>query len=135
MATKMASDGIIELGRLLRSRREELGLSTYQAAERAGVDQTTICRFEAGAYQQPKPEKLRLLAEALDLNLTTLMTLAGYPVPRALPSLPAYLRLKYRHLPAPAQADLQAYVQRLEATYGLDADGPSPGEDEAPEQP
>jgi hypothetical protein len=72
----------------------------------------------------------RYLAEALGLNLSDVLLSAQYPITTELPSLPAYLRTKYRDLPAPAQAELQAYVERLAAEHGLTPGGPKPGEDE-----
>jgi HTH-type transcriptional regulator/antitoxin HipB len=58
-----------ELGAAVRSRREELGLTQAELAERAGLKQPAVARFEAGGTMPTIP-MLERLAEALDLRLT-----------------------------------------------------------------
>jgi HTH-type transcriptional regulator/antitoxin HipB len=57
-----------ELGEAVRMRREELGLSQRQLAERAGMTQPGIARFEAGGTTPTLP-LLERLATALSLTL------------------------------------------------------------------
>ncbi len=121
---------LIELGRKLREARETQGWSTRQLAERSGVQQATISRFESAEFLAPTPEKLARLATALGIPLADLYSLAGYPLPTELPTLPTYLRTKYRDLPAPAHEELAAYVVQLTEKYGMTPGGPRPGEDE-----
>ncbi len=121
------------LGQLIRQRREQRGWSTVELAERTGITQSNIVRMEQGNITSPGPERLARVADALAIPLADLYSLAGYPLTTELPSLPTYLRTKYRELPAPAQEELAAYVARLREKYGLTADGPAPGEDEQDE--
>jgi transcriptional regulator with XRE-family HTH domain len=58
-----------ELAEAVRSRREELGLSQRQLAERAGMTQPGVARFEAGGTTPTIPV-LERLARALELRLT-----------------------------------------------------------------
>jgi len=58
-----------ELAKTVRSRREELGLSQRQLAERAGMTQPGVARFEAGGTTPTIPV-LERLARALGLRLT-----------------------------------------------------------------
>jgi HTH-type transcriptional regulator / antitoxin HipB len=58
-----------ELAQAVRSRRQELGLSQRQLAERAGMTQPGIARFEAGGTTPTIPV-LERLAAALELRLT-----------------------------------------------------------------
>ena len=58
-----------ELAEAVRSRREELGLSQRQLAERAGMTQPGVARFEAGGTTPTIPV-LERLARALGLRLT-----------------------------------------------------------------
>jgi HTH-type transcriptional regulator/antitoxin HipB len=58
-----------ELGESVRIRREELGWSQRQLAERAGMTQPGIARFEAGGTTPTIPI-LERLASALGLQLT-----------------------------------------------------------------
>jgi transcriptional regulator with XRE-family HTH domain len=121
------------LGRRLRTRREQLGLSLRDLERLAGVDNGTIVRIEQGAFAAPRPDKLSRIADALGLSLADVFALAEYVVPRELPTFTPYLRSKYRNLPAPAVEELERSFKRIAKRHGLDPDGPAPGEDEQPE--
>lgn len=58
-----------ELAEAVRTRREELGWSQRQLAERAGMTQPGVARFEAGGTTPTIPV-LERLASALGLRLT-----------------------------------------------------------------
>jgi transcriptional regulator with XRE-family HTH domain len=124
-----------ELGNRLRQRREELGLSTRELAERAGTTHTTVARLEQGAFDAPAPDKLSRIADALGLGLADVYALADYSVPSELPSFRPYLRAKYRNLPTEAVEQLERSFTWLAKRHGFDPAGPGPGEDEQPEQP
>ncbi|WP_067135080.1 helix-turn-helix domain-containing protein [Microtetraspora malaysiensis] len=57
-----------ELGEAVRQRREELGLTQAEPAERAGLKQPAVARFEAGGTMPTIP-MLERLAEALEVRL------------------------------------------------------------------
>jgi len=65
-----------ELAETIRARREELGWSQRQLAERAGMTQPGIARFEAGGTTPTLPV-LERLAAALGLTLTVSLAPAG----------------------------------------------------------
>jgi HTH-type transcriptional regulator/antitoxin HipB len=65
-----------ELAEAVRARREELGWSQRQLAERAGMTQPGIARFEAGGTTPTLP-LLERLATALGLTLTVSLAPAG----------------------------------------------------------
>jgi len=56
------------VGHLLRARREELGLSLRELAERAGTSHSVIGRVEAG-HRRITLDTLQRLANALDVQL------------------------------------------------------------------
>jgi HTH-type transcriptional regulator / antitoxin HipB len=58
-----------ELAEAVRARREELGWSQRQLAERAGMTQPGVARFEAGGTTPTLP-LLERLAAALGLTVT-----------------------------------------------------------------
>jgi HTH-type transcriptional regulator / antitoxin HipB len=58
-----------ELAEAARTRREELGWSQRQLAERAGMTQPGVARFDAGGTMPTIPV-LERLADALGLRLT-----------------------------------------------------------------
>jgi transcriptional regulator with XRE-family HTH domain len=125
-------DQAARLGALIRNRREELGLSTRQLAEQAGMNFATVARIEQGQFAAPGPDKLARIAEALGLNTADLFGLADYTVPDDLPSFQPYLRSKYRDMPSGAVEDLNKAFERIIKRHGYDPDGPRDGEDEAP---
>ena len=65
-----------ELAEAIRARREELGWSQRQLAERAGMTQPGVARFEAGGTTPTLP-LLERLASALGLTLTISLTPGG----------------------------------------------------------
>jgi HTH-type transcriptional regulator / antitoxin HipB len=66
-----------ELAEAVRARREELGWSQRQLAERAGMTQPGIARFEAGGTTPTLP-LLERLAAALGLTLTVSLAPAAH---------------------------------------------------------
>jgi transcriptional regulator with XRE-family HTH domain len=115
-----STDPIKQLGSLLKQQRAAAGLSTRSLGAKAGVDDSTIVRLEQGRRETPRPDVLTKLASALHLNLADVFALAGYAVPQELPTLPTYLRVKYRHVPQPARDELVTYMRHIYARYGLD---------------
>ena len=130
-STTMDDEQAKSLGELLKRKREELGLSTRQLGEIAGLDGVTVLRFEQGAFAAPRPDKLARVAEALGISLADVYALADYAVPDDLPSFRPYLRTKYRGLPAVEVDKIEAYAARLAKRHGVDLTGPAPGQDEA----
>ena len=100
-------------GSRLKERREALGFSTRALAALAEVNQATVVRLEAGRIAEPRPDKLRRLAEALQLPTGETFALAGYARANDLPSLPVYLRAKYPELTAADIERLEDYVTEL----------------------
>lgn len=121
-----------KLGQFLKARRTELGLSTYRVAELADMDQATVVRLEAGTISAPRPDKLSRIAKALDLSAADIFALADYTVPRDLPTLKPYLRVKYQDLSTEDVEKIEAYTARLAKKRGAKLGGPAPGEDESP---
>ncbi|GLX01370.1 helix-turn-helix transcriptional regulator [Microtetraspora sp. NBRC 16547] len=58
-----------ELGEAVRLRREQLGLTQTELAERTGLKQPAVARFETGGTMPTIP-MLERLAEALEMRLT-----------------------------------------------------------------
>ncbi len=111
------------LGAVLKARRDELGLSTYQLAEKAEVDQATIVRLEKGAFMAPRPDKLARVAGALGLSGADLFAMAEYTTPLDLPSLGPYLRIKYCDLPEEDLDTIEAFVAETERRRSVQRGG------------
>lgn len=118
------------LGKQLKEARNRLGLSAREVADRSGMADSNVLRLEQGAIANPRPETLKSLADALDLDLADLYAAAGYVQPTGLPSFAPYLRSKYAHLPASAQRELERTFQKIASKHGYDPSGPGSGEDE-----
>lgn len=124
------------LGAFLKRYRQAKGWSTYQLAEASGQTQATVVRYEQGEFANPSPERLRRLAEALDVPAGDVLALADYLPPETLLSVGPYLRAKYRDLSDDDIAALNRDVERVLNRHGLHGNaGPAPGEDEQPEPP
>jgi len=108
-----------ELGRLVRTRRETLGLGLRELAERVSFDVSRLSRLEQGKVPQPTTQLLQRLARVLELPLTDLYVLAGHPTPMGLPEFRPYLRAK-SHLPDEAIAELEALYRELEQRFADD---------------
>ncbi|MBU0596431.1 helix-turn-helix domain-containing protein, partial [Candidatus Bipolaricaulota bacterium] len=63
-------------GELVRAAREEKGLSLRALADQAGLDYSRLARIEQGTRPSPDLATTRSLAEALDLDLATLLVSA-----------------------------------------------------------
>lgn len=63
----------MEVNVLIRYRREELGMTMKELAEKVGVSEGTISRWESGQIQNMKRDKIAKLAEALDVSPSVLM--------------------------------------------------------------
>jgi len=127
------NENIIKLGKLLRSRREALGLSLREAARRADVDKGTISHIEQGHIRNPGADILMAIAQVLRMPMSDLLAVAGWMPKNELPTLTPYLRTKYNLTPS-AMQELEEHFARLAREEGIsfnEYDGPLDGEDEA----
>lgn len=61
------------LGERIRERREELGMTQAQLAERIGVKEATISRYESGDITNPPQERIAKMLDALKIDANYLM--------------------------------------------------------------
>lgn len=125
----MNPDQAAELGTYLRTKREAYGISIRKLSHIVGVDQAQIIRLEQGKVASPKADLLDRIATEINVPVSDLMTLAGYPVARGLPGLRPYMRAKYKDLPPDAVDEVESFIARLQAKHG-GRPGPTGGEDE-----
>jgi transcriptional regulator with XRE-family HTH domain len=85
----------LTLGQYLEQARQEAGLSLRQLAASADVHLSSVNRLLKDEVDEPSPEHLMGLAQALDLKASDLFLLAGLPIPNELPSVDAMLRAEY----------------------------------------
>jgi transcriptional regulator with XRE-family HTH domain len=124
----MDRDKAKELGEYLRQQREARGASARSVATVVGVDIAQIVRLEQGAVASPKADVLAAIAEYLELPLADVFGLAGYTLPKELPSFKPYLRAKYQELPDEAVDEMERFFARLAKKHGVT--GPVGREDE-----
>ena len=116
------------LGNLLRSRRQEAGLSLGQLAGLTGLHKSYLARLELGEVRRPAAENLQCIAAALELPDSTVFGLLDERARAQLPPLQLYLRAKY-DLPDRVIDEVTAYLSR----YGDISRDPQDGEDEEPD--
>lgn len=68
-----------EIGEMLRTKREQLGLSSEEMARRIECNRTTVERTENGVTAVPR-SKLSRIARAYELSTSMLAMACGYPV-------------------------------------------------------
>lgn len=68
----------LELGKFIKEKRADLGLTVRSLAEKAGVNNGYISLIENGKSKKPSPDILRKLSNSLELDYFSLMMLAGY---------------------------------------------------------
>jgi transcriptional regulator with XRE-family HTH domain len=71
-STTAPDDQVAALGRNIRQRRQALGLTLMQVADRTGLSATFISQVERGRHR-PSVPSLHLLADAMGTNAYTLM--------------------------------------------------------------
>ncbi|HVL52488.1 MAG TPA: helix-turn-helix transcriptional regulator [Actinomycetota bacterium] len=99
------------LDRTVRARREELGLGQGALAERVGVTQQTISRWENGEVVPP-PKRLAKLAAALGLDTRKLLAYAGYLGAEPETSQWEGLTAFYERMPELSNQELLIIVER-----------------------
>ena len=68
---------------VMRVRRLELGLTQKEIADRVGVTEATVSRWESGDIKNMKRNKIAALARALDISPAVLMDWEEYDVEAA----------------------------------------------------
>lgn len=74
------------MGRRLRARRALLGITQPELAERTGIPQAHISRYERGVFTSINPERLVALAEVLGVTTDYLLCPAADDDEKALAS-------------------------------------------------
>jgi transcriptional regulator with XRE-family HTH domain len=123
-----------QFGQYIKQLREKRKLSVRGLASKAGLNSGELSRMENG-NRNPRPDKLKALATALEVPLADLFAMAGYTVPYDLPSMAPYLHARYGHLPEETLSAVNDYLERLIDEHGLDPNGPLAFEDERTESP
>lgn len=115
------------LATLLRTHREQLGLTAREVARRSGVDVGTVTRMERQQIPYPRPDSLVAIGDTLGIPAADLFAVADWLPKHQLPAFQPYLRAKY-DLSDEAAEQVEAFLDRLRDKHG--ADGPNDGEDE-----
>jgi transcriptional regulator with XRE-family HTH domain len=71
------------LGQFLKTVREDKGLTLRSVENSTGISNAYLSQLEGDKIKQPSPIVLHKLAELYGASYTTLLDLAGYPVPGA----------------------------------------------------
>ena len=66
------------VGQVIKRRRLELDLTQEDLEERTGFTQSYISQVERGETRQPSRERLRMFADALDLDYNDVLIIADY---------------------------------------------------------
>jgi transcriptional regulator with XRE-family HTH domain len=116
------------LADLLRTKRQQLGLTAREVARRASVDVGTVTRIEAAQILSPRPDNLTAIGQVLDISAADIFAVTDWLPRQELPTFRPYMRAKYKGLPDEAVVKMEAYFVELADKYRLQ--GPAEGEDE-----
>lgn len=98
----------------------ELGLSLRQLAERTGIDNSRLSRWELGRKIPNSPDRLPGLAAALEVPVSELYSRLGPALADALPHLRPYLHTKYgQEVPHDALHELASYCESILTSHGV----------------
>lgn len=106
---------------ILKNRRKELGLTLSQIADKMGVSEATVQRWESGNIKSLRQERIGPLSEILRVSPAVLMGLADEDIDHSLPlSGPASITSKeeelltlHRQLNEEGQEKLLSYADGL----------------------
>jgi transcriptional regulator with XRE-family HTH domain len=76
----MATSNPLSVGERIKARREELGLSLTQVAEKAGISKSSLHDLETRPNVRPSAESLYNIAEALDTTVGFLLGRRRHPM-------------------------------------------------------
>lgn len=113
------SAGNTPLGKLIRSRRQDAGLSLTQLASELGVSRPYLSRLERGEYTNPSSKVLTQLIRRFDLNVDDVYALSGNMFPEDLPNYGPYLRAKHVGWPETAYRELEDFYSFVKDKYSL----------------
>jgi len=68
----------VTLGALIKQAREKCGMSQRELSRQSGIDNNTIAKLEKGERKKPNIFALKKLAFILDIDLETMLKVAGY---------------------------------------------------------
>lgn len=104
-----------ELGKLIRNKRNQLGITQAQLAKETGISQVEIARIENGDRKFPSPKHLRKIALVLNIPIMQLMILSGYVSEKDVESFNPWEKLKSSLLSlglSPSETeDIMCYVK------------------------
>ncbi len=107
------------LGVYIQQARERAGLSLRNLEAITGISRPMLNRLEHDQIDNPSPDVLLRLAEALELDSDDLFAFVGYRPSAKLPSLAPYLRSKYQlppHAIAEASDALRDILDKYDGT-------------------
>jgi transcriptional regulator with XRE-family HTH domain len=122
------------LGGILRRRREQLDLSTREAARRIGISASYLVALEKGRNPStgrpavPSPRILTAIARVFDIELATLLDASGAPTSRSAHLLLYQTGAGHR---SPLEAARRLFADRVDAWFEI-VDPRRPNDTESP---
>ena len=84
-------------GERIKARRESMGYTLAQVAEKVGVSEATMQRYESGVIKNPAQPKIAALARTLNVDVNYLMAWDQEDIPTPLPY--GLLRVRRKRIP------------------------------------
>lgn len=101
------------LGTLIKAKREKVGLSIRQLAEKAGLHYSYLSRIESGDRERLRPDDIQRIADALSIEPDRLLRFMGVkPTATKLPTPRVYFRKAY-HLTSDEAKEAERQVEGI----------------------
>lgn len=108
----------MKLGEYLKDLRAKRNLTLRDVQEMSGVSNAYVSQIENGARQRPHPDILKKLAAALEVEMETLLKLAGYVEDKVYTAAEEEINRAFRQVVADRR---YVFGTRLEKELDIDA--------------
>jgi transcriptional regulator with XRE-family HTH domain len=116
MATTLNEQQAAQLGALLRTARNDKGLSMARLAEHVDIAESWLLDLEKGRVRSPGMSYLARLTDALEIDAASVDIVTGGLFSRDLPGVRTYFRGR-ESLPSQAVSEIEAAINDIRKRY------------------
>lgn len=107
-----------EMARRIKQKRNELGFTMQELADKVGVNRAAVSKWESGMVSNIPRNRIALLSKALECSPAWLMGIDTENKNYKDGVNDANILLKIKKLPAEGRKELESYLEFLLSKYG-----------------